>query len=158
MKTLRTLAVAAITTCAICAAWAQTTVADAWVRGTVAQQKATGLFATITSTTGGKLVGASSPVAGTVEIHEMKMDGDTMRMRAVAALDLPAGKAVELKPGGYHVMLIDLQQVLKAGDTVPLKLIVEGADKQRTTIDVTVPVRTLAARPMEGHQHDMGKK
>jgi copper(I)-binding protein len=79
-------------------ALAQTTVTDPWVRGTVAQQKATGLFAQITSAQGGRLLSASSPVAGVVEIHEMKMDGDVMKMRAQpAGLDLPAGKAVALK-------------------------------------------------------------
>lgn len=134
-------------------ALAQTTVTDPWVRGTVAQQKATGMFAQITSTQGGKLVSASSPLAGVVEIHEMKMDGDVMRMRAVTALDLPAGKAVALKPGGYHVMLLDLKQPLKAGDTVPVTLVVEGADKKRETIEIKVPVRALAAAPAHEHKH-----
>ena len=97
-------------------AQAQTTVKDPWVRGTVAGQKATGLFAQITSTSGGKLVSATSPVAGVVEIHEMVMDGNVMKMRAMPGLELPAGKTVELKPGGYHVMLMDLKQELKAGD------------------------------------------
>jgi copper(I)-binding protein len=137
------------------AANAQTTVKDPWVRGTVAQQKATGLFAQITSSGGGKLVAASSPVAGVVEIHEMKMDGDTMRMRAVAALDLPAGKPVDLKPGGYHVMLMDLKQQLKPGETVAVTLVVEGAGGKRETVEVKAPVRALAAGndPHAGHKH-----
>ncbi len=127
-------------------AQAQTTVTEPWVRGTVAQQKATGLFATITSAKGGRLVSASTPVAGLVEIHEMKMDGDTMRMRALAnGLELPAGKAVQLKPGGYHVMLMDLKQPLKAGDEIAVTLVIEGADKQRETLQLKAPVRTLAA-------------
>lgn len=134
-------------------ALAQTTVTDPWVRGTVAQQKATGMFAQIISIQGGKLVSASSPLAGVVEIHEMKMDGDVMRMRAVTALDLPAGKAVALKPGGYHMMLLDLKQPLKAGDTVPVTLVVEGADKKRETIEIKVPVRALAAAPAHEHKH-----
>lgn len=125
-------------------AQAQTTVKDAWVRGTVPQQKATGMFAQITSATGGKLVSASSPVAGLVEIHEMKMEGNVMRMSAVPGLELPAGRAVELKPGGYHVMLMDLKKDLKAGDTVPVMLVVEGADKKRETIEVKAPVKALA--------------
>lgn len=127
-------------------AQAQTTVTEPWVRGTVAQQKATGLFATITSAKGGRLVSASTPVAGLVEIHEMKMDGDTMRMRALAnGLELPAGKAVQLKPGGYHVMLMDLKQPLKAGDEIAVTLVIEGADKQRETLQLKAPVRALAA-------------
>jgi len=125
-------------------AQAQTTVKDAWVRGTVPQQKATGAFAQITSAKGGRLVAVSSPVAGVAEIHEMAMEGSVMKMRAVAGgLELPAGKTVELKPGGYHVMLMDLKQPLKAGDTVPLTLIVEGADKQRETIELKLPVKAL---------------
>jgi hypothetical protein len=68
------------------------------------------------------LVSASSPVAGVVEIHEMKMDGGVMKMSAVKSLAVPAGKGVELKPGGYHVMLMDLKQPLKEGETVPVTL------------------------------------
>jgi len=79
-----------------------------------------------------------------VEIHEMSMEGSVMKMRAVPGLDLPAGKTVELKPGGYHVMLMDLKKELKAGDTVPLTLVVEGADKKREIIEVKAPVKALA--------------
>jgi len=131
-------------------AWAQTTVKEAWVRGTVAQQKASGAFMQITSVQGGKLIEVNSPVAGVAEIHEMAMQGDMMRMRALPALELPAGKAVELKPGGYHVMLMDLKQQLKAGESVPLTLVVEGKDGKRETLQVKAPVRALA----EGaHKH-----
>jgi len=132
---------------------AQTTVAEPWVRGTVPQQKATGLFASITSAKGGKLVAASSPVAGVVEIHEMAMEGTMMKMRALpAGLDLPAGKAVALKPGGYHVMLMDLKQQLKVGETVPVTLVIEGADKARETIEVQAPVKALNTPTVE-HKH-----
>ncbi|HMO49088.1 MAG TPA: copper chaperone PCu(A)C [Rubrivivax sp.] len=134
-------------------AQAQTTVRDAWVRGTVANQKATGMFAQLTSAGGGKLVSASSPVAGIVEIHEMTMDGSVMKMRAVPALDLPAGKTVELKPGGYHVMLMDLKQELKAGDTVPLTLVVEGADGKRETVELKAAVRPLGDSPPSHSKH-----
>jgi copper(I)-binding protein len=78
-------------------------------------QKGTGAFMKLTAKDGAKLVGASSPVAGVTEVHEMKMEGDVMKMRAVPALDLPAGKPVELKPGGYHVMLMDLKAPLAKG-------------------------------------------
>jgi copper(I)-binding protein len=125
------------------AAAAQTTVTDAWVRGTVAQQKATGLFAKITSVNGGKLVAASSPIAGAVEVHEMVMEGNVMKMRPVPALELPSGKVVELKPGGYHVMLLELKQPLKAGDTVPVNLVVEGKDGKRESVEVKATVRAL---------------
>jgi periplasmic copper chaperone A len=124
-------------------ALAQTTVKDPWVRGTVAQQTATGAFMRIISAQGGRLVAASSPVAGIVEIHEMAMSGDVMKMHAIAGLDLPAGKTVELKPGGYHVMMMDLKQQIKEGEVVPLTLVVEGKDGKRETIEVKAPVKAL---------------
>ena len=123
---------------------AQTSVKDPWVRGTVSGQKATGMFGQITSTAGGKLVSASSPVAGVVEVHEMVMDGNVMKMRAVAGLELPAGKAVELKPGGYHLMLMDLKQELKTGESVPVTLVIEGAGGKRESVEVKAPVKALA--------------
>ncbi len=126
-------------------AFAQVTVADAWVRGTVASQKVTGAFMSLTSPTDTALVSASSPVAGIVEIHEMAMDGGVMKMRAVAQLPLPAGKAVDLKPGGYHVMLMDLKAPLKEGETVPITLTFAGKDGRKTTQDVKLPVRALTA-------------
>lgn len=157
MIATRTFRLAALAAAALLtqSAWAQTEVKEAWVRGTVAQQKATGAFMQLTSKQGGKLVSAASPVAGVVEIHEMKMEGNMMRMAAVPGLDLPAGKAVELKPGGYHVMLMDLKQTIKAGDTVPLTLTVEGKDGKKETIELKAPVKALgAAAPQAGHDHD----
>ncbi|MEO8124156.1 MAG: copper chaperone PCu(A)C [Burkholderiales bacterium] len=124
---------------------AQTTVSDPWVRGTVAQQKATGAFMQITSAQGGKLVAVSSPVAGVVEIHEMSMSGNVMKMHAIPELALPAGKAVELKPGGYHVMMMDLKQPMTDGEVVPLTLVVVGKDGKRETIEVKAPVKPLGA-------------
>ena len=101
---------------------AQVAVADPWVRATVPQQQASGAFMKLTAERGARLVEARSPVAGVVEIHEMAMEGNVMRMRAVPGIDLPAGRAVELRPGGYHVMLMSLKQTLNAGDTVPITL------------------------------------
>lgn len=123
--------------------WAQVSVKEPWVRGTVPQQKATGMFVQLTAAGGGKLLSASSPVAGLVEIHEMRMDDGVMKMRAVSSVDLPAGKTVELKPGGYHVMLMDLKQPLKPGDTVPVTLMVETAGGKKESIEVKAPVRPL---------------
>lgn len=135
------------------------TITDPWVRGTVAEQKVTGAFMTLTAPNESRLVEVRSPVAGTVEIHEMKMDGNVMRMRPIRALELPPGKPVELRPGGYHVMLMDLKKPLNAGDTVPLTLIVEGPNSKRQTVNVDVPVRALnaaagtAAKPATEHKH-----
>jgi len=124
---------------------------DPWVRGTVSGQQATGAFMAITSKSGAVLVGAASPAAGSTEIHEMKMDGGVMKMRAIPRLELPAGKPVQLGPGGYlgpgryHVMLIDLKQPLKKGDMVPLTLQVESRDKKVEAVDVRAEVRDLTA-------------
>lgn len=122
----------------------------AWVRGTTPSQTASGAFMTLTSGSDAALVGASSPVAGKVEVHEMKMVGETMKMGPIPRLALPAGKAVELKPGGYHVMLLDLKQPMKAGDKVPLTLEIETAGK-REKLTVEAEVRPLGEVP--AHQH-----
>lgn len=161
-KPLLQAAAVAVLLAANVGAQAQTTVKDAWVRGTVPAQKATGAFMQITSANGGKLVSAASPVAGVVEIHEMKMEGSVMKMAALpAGLELPAGKTVELKPGGYHVMLMELKQTLSGGE-VPLSLVVEGKDGKKETLNLSVPVRALgapaaasgpAAMPKHQHQH-----
>jgi len=82
-------------------------------------------------------------VAGVVEIHEMKMDGDVMKMRAIPGLDLPAGKAVDLKPGGSHVMPMDLQQQLKPCDTVPVTLVIEAAGGKRESVEVKAAVKPV---------------
>lgn len=127
------------------AALAQVKVADPWVRATVAEQKVTGAFMQLTAAKAMTVVAISSPVAARVEIHEMKMaEGGVMQMRAVEALPLPAGQAVALKPGSYHVMLMGLKRPIKAGDTVPLTLTVEGADRQRSTVEIQAQARSGA--------------
>ena len=139
-------------------ATAQVSVKDPWVRATVPQQKATGAFMQLETRQATRLIEARSPVAGVVEIHEMKMENDVMRMRQINGLDVPAGKAVELKPGGYHVMLMDLKEQMKEGASVPVTLVFESADKKRETVEVKATVRSLtgaAAKkdPHEGHKH-----
>ncbi len=124
-----------------------------WVRGTVAGQTATGAFMEITSKSGASLVGAASPVAGVTEVHEMKMDGGVMKMRAVARLDLPAGKPVILGPGGYHVMLMNLKQTIKTGDSVPLTLQFEGKDRKVEMLEVVAEVRDLTSKSPAANPH-----
>ena len=124
-------------------------VKDAWVRASVQGQMATGAFMKLKSKDGAQLVSVSTPVAGVAEVHEMKMEGDVMKMRAVPALDLPAGKTVELKPGGYHVMLMDLKTALKKDSTVPLTLVFKDAAGQQSRVQLQVPV---AVMPM-AHAH-----
>ncbi len=134
-------------------AHAEVTVKDPWARATVAQQRATGAFMQLSSPKGARLVQAASPVAGLVELHEMTMEANVMRMRAIAGIDLPAGKAVELKPGGYHVMLMELRQQLKDGDTVPITLTFESAGGARESVEVKALVRPLGATGPAAHKH-----
>ncbi|WP_372658277.1 copper chaperone PCu(A)C [Hydrogenophaga sp.] len=140
--------------------WAQTTVKveDAWVRGTVAAQKATGAFMRLTTDKDVRLVGVRTPIAAAAEIHEMSMDKDVMKMRQVNGLALTAGKPVELKPGGFHVMLLDLKGPLKAGDMVALTLEFEGAGKLRFTQEIQVPVRALGSMAPSAEKHEAGHK
>ena len=142
--TMRRLLLASLLLASL-AAQAQVKVDDPWVRATVAPQKSTGAFMQLTSARPVKVVAASSPVAAVVEIHEMKMEDGIMKMRAVDALPLPAGQAVALKPGSYHVMLMGLKRPIAAGETVPLTLTVEGEDKQRSSVEVKAEARGAAA-------------
>jgi periplasmic copper chaperone A len=133
-------------------------VTGAWVRATVPGQKGSGAFMKITSRTATRLVGVSSPLAGVAEVHEMKMDGDVMKMRAVAALDLPAGKTVDFKSGGYHLMLMDLKQNLPSGSTVPLVLRFRDARGVESRLDLSLPVGLTAPPEVQGagpevHRH-----
>ena len=102
----------------------------------------------ITSRAGGALVGASSPVAGRIEVHEMKMEGSTMKMREVDKVELPAGKSVKLAPGGYHLMLLELKKPLPAGAAVPLTLFIAGRDGKRSTVEIKAEVRKLGMAGM----------
>ena len=120
-------------------------VEGAWARASVPGQKGTGAFMRLTSKETVRLVRAESPAAGVTEVHEMKMEGDIMKMRAVPALELPAGKTVELKPGGYHVMLMDLKGQVKDGDMVPVTLVVEGKDGKKETLEIKAMARPLNA-------------
>lgn len=156
MKLSIQMAVLAASLLAACA-HAQVNVKDAWVRATVPQQKATGAFMQLQASRDSKLISAASPVTPVVEVHEMVMQDNVMKMRQVPGIDLPAGKTVELKPGGYHVMLMDLKQQVKEGDVVPITLVVEGKDGKRESVEVKAPVRALGAgvQPAAhgGHTH-----
>jgi copper(I)-binding protein len=116
----------------------------AWARATVQGQKGTGAFMSLTARDGAQLIGVSSPVAGVAEVHEMKMEGDVMKMRAVPSLDLPAGKKVELKPGGYHVMMMDLKAPLAKDSTVPVTLLFKDAKGVESKLELKLPVATAA--------------
>ena len=147
------IAAALITVCATSAFAQNVTVTDAWARATVAGQKATGAFMTLTAKDNTKLVGVSSPVAGVAEIHEMKMDKDVMKMAALPqGLELPAGKAVALKPGSFHVMLMDLKAPLAKDTTVPLTLTLQDAKGVKSTVELKLLVG-MQAPAMPSHDH-----
>lgn len=140
-------------------AHAEVAVSDAWARATVPNQKAGGAFMTLKASTDTRLVAADSPAAASTEIHEMKMEGNVMKMSPIEALELPAGKAVELRPGGYHLMLMQLAQPLAEGSTIAVSLTFEDADGKRSTMDVQVPVKPLThggAPGGKGHGHGHG--
>lgn len=116
-----------------------------WTRSTVQGQPATGAFMDLSSSTGVTLLSASSPVAAVVEIHEMKMDNGIMKMRAVQQIDIPSGQTVQLAPGGYHIMLMNLKSVLKPGDTVPVVLSFKDKTGKKQKITVKTEVRDMTA-------------
>lgn len=149
---LRALPVLLLATVAPLAA-ATVTITDAWVRGTVDAQAVTGAYLTLRTDSPATLVGATSPVAGRVELHQMSMTQGVMRMRPVAALPLPPDKAVQLTPGGYHLMLMDLARPLQAGDKVPLALKVRDAAGRETTVSTEAVVRPLTAAPPQAGAH-----
>jgi len=125
---------------------------EGWARATVQGQKATGAFMKITAPQSTRLVAVTTPVAGVAEIHEMKMDGNVMKMRALPALDLPAHQTVELKPGSYHLMLMDLKAPLTKDSSVALTLTFKDAKGVETKQQVSVPVNTVAPQG-GGHPH-----
>ena len=137
-------------------AWAQVKIEQAWTRATVQGQKATGAFMTLTANQPLQLVAVSSPVAGVAEIHEMKMDAGVMKMRALPALNLPAQQAVELKPGGFHLMLMDLKAPLSKDASVALTLTFRDAKGVQSQQQISVPVTT--GMPASGaHEHGAHK-
>ena len=121
------------------------TVSNPWARATVQGQKGAGVFMTLTSTVDTRLMSASSPVAAFGQVHEMRMEGDVMKMHALKeGLESPAGKTVELKPGSYHVMLMDLKTPLLKETTIPVTLVFIDAKGVETKTELTVPVNAMA--------------
>ena len=122
-----------------------------WARPTVAGQHAGGAYLVLhnDAATPDRLLDGSTPAAQRVEVHEMHMDGNVMRMREVGALEMPAGKSTRLEPGGLHLMLVGLKAPLKAGDKVPLKLRFEKAGE----IAVVLQVQTRPAATADAHKH-----
>jgi copper(I)-binding protein len=139
----------------LCAGQAQAqsvSVKDAWIRGTVQGQTATGAFMELTAKSNARLIGVSTPLTKSAEVHSMKMENGVMKMFPVDGIDVPAGKTVRLASGGYHLMLMNLQKSLNPGDKVPLQLTFELADKKRETVELSVEVRDIKGQPAK-HQH-----
>lgn len=118
-------------------ALAQVKVEGAWARPTVPGQQGGGGFMAVVSSQDDKLVGGRTPVAQRFELHTMAMKGDVMEMRQVASVALPAGRKVEFKPGGLHVMFIGLKQPLALGTKVPVTLKFEKAGEVKVDFEIT---------------------
>lgn len=110
------------------------TVSNVWVRTTVPGSTVSAAYMQINSATPVKLVKAESAVARIVEIHEMKMNEGVMEMKALDALDVPAGKNIELKPGGTHIMLMGVKKPINKGDKVLLTLTFARVDKKPVVV------------------------
>ena len=111
-------------------------ITDAWARATPGGAQTAAAYMTMTAPAGDRLTGLSTPVAQKADLHSMTMDGSVMRMRPVEVLDLPAGKPVALKPGGYHIMLTGLAKPLEAGQSFPLTLDFAKAGARQVTVTV----------------------
>jgi hypothetical protein len=152
MRTMKRSIFALLTGCLLSnAVLAQVSVSDPWVRATVPAQKVTGAFMRLQSAAPARLVGVQADVAGRAELHEMAMDGQTMRMRRVETIELPAGKPVNLASGGYHVMLFDLKRQVKEGENVAITLTVQDAAGRKQDVKVAAPVRPLTYSAHSGH-------
>jgi copper(I)-binding protein len=148
MKLIRHITIAsALAAAALCQAQtAAPQVEAAWARPTVQGQAGGGGFLKITGgKVGDRLLSAAAPVSKTIELHTMEMEGNIMRMRQVAGIDVPAGQTVELKPGGQHVMFIGLTQTLKNGDTFPLTLRFEKAGEVKVDVKVMLQAAGMPA-------------
>lgn len=150
MKLKRWIAVLALGICVPTVWAANVSVTDAWARATVQGQKVSGAYMQIQSDADARLLSVSSPSVPQVEIHEMKMDGDVMRMRELKSVELPKGKTVALEPGGFHLMLLNLKSPIAAGAVIPLILVVESGGKKQT-IEVKAEARAMGGGTSHHH-------
>ena len=144
---------AALWVCAAFTAHAQVEVSDAWVRATGQGQKATGVFMNLTAKKATRLVGVKADLTGSAEVHEMKMEKDVMKMQAVKSLDLHAGQTVALKPGSYHVMLMDLKAPVAEDSQVVLTLLFEDAAGVKTQKEVKAVAKKMGMGGKDKPQH-----
>jgi periplasmic copper chaperone A len=135
-RTFTTLSAALLLSLATVASLAQVKVEQAWARPTASGQQGGGGFLSITSASADRLLGGSTALAERFELHTMAMKGDVMEMRQLDAIELPAGKTVEFKPGGLHVMFVGLKRPLALGSKVPVTLKFEKAGDVKVEFDV----------------------
>lgn len=157
-KTTTWLTGALMSACLMAPVWAHPDAAhvhadNAWARASVPGQQATGAFVQLTAKEPLRLVGVETPAAAAGEIHEMKMEGDVMRMRAIDELVLPQGQLVELKPGGYHLMFQQLKAPLQDGTEVPMTLVFKDGKGEVSRLHLKVPVQRVAPAA-GGHGQD----
>lgn len=149
---MKAILVAAMLAASLPATAANVTVSEAWARATVPGQKVSGAYLKIRADADARLVGVSSPAVPRVEMHEMRMDGDVMRMREVRAIDLPKDRTVSLEPGGFHLMLMNLPKPVAAGELIPLTLVVEAGGR-RQNVEVKAEARSPMGGAMPHHHH-----
>ena len=116
-------------------------ISNAWARSTAPGQEVGAAYMSLKSTMAAKLLEVKSPIAESVEIHEMSMNNGVMKMRMLDVLDLPAGKTVKLEPGGFHLMLIDLKKPLRAGDAIEISMTFKDGRGKLINQKVSLPVK-----------------
>lgn len=155
MKALRNILLAlwVLVTSAPSVAAETVRVENGWTRATLPGQKVAGIYLEILSPTDARVTAVSFPKARSTELHSMKLEGGTMKMRAMDSLELPAGKRVKLEPGGLHIMAFDLQEPLRAGQKLPLVLTIEIAGQAREVHANVEVVENKASGGQEHHHH-----
>jgi copper(I)-binding protein len=145
--------IAALCLLAAASAHAQVDVTDAWARATGKGQKATGVFMNLTAKKATRLVGIKTDLTPIAEVHEMKMEQDVMKMQTIKALDLPAGQTVSLKPGSFHVMLMDLKAPVEEDSHVIVTLLFEDAAGVKTQQEVHAVAKKAPMGGADKHKH-----
>lgn len=142
-RTVTALAFALLST----TAWADITVENAWVRATAGTGKVSAGYGVLVNSGPGddQLLSVATTAAGMTELHQSKEADGVMSMEAVKALTVPAGGRIEMKPGGYHLMMMNVAQPLKAGDAVTLTF----TFKSNGTVTATAKVLPLATAAFE---------
>ncbi len=122
-------------------------ISDAWLKPTIAGKTVTSAYLKISTDKPVKLIGGSAKLASSVEIHEMKMDGDVMRMRQIEELPILPHSPTELKPGGLHLMLVGLKKPIEENSMVLIRLTFKAEDGQKKNISVKAKAKFSEAEP-----------